>query len=84
MEDKFDGQEEEVFDYLSDSCHPAYTALVRFALECKVEDVEAMMARRHYVQCPHCAWWVESFELIPEDEDEPDGHCENCRVEINE
>lgn len=28
-------------------------------------------------QCPGCRWFVECGELVPDDE--PDGHCDNCR-----
>lgn len=30
-------------------------------------------------RCPHCYWWAESGEMLPPGEDEPDGHCGNCR-----
>jgi hypothetical protein len=29
-------------------------------------------------QCPSCKWWVDSFELLTDD-DVIDGHCDNCR-----
>ena len=84
MEDKFDGREEEVFEYLRDTCFGAYAAIEMFELPCSAEDVEEMMGNHNYEQCPHCGWWVEAFEMLPEDEDEPDGFCGNCRVQINE
>lgn len=30
-------------------------------------------------QCSHCGWWSESYEMIPDGADAPDGRCENCR-----
>lgn len=32
-------------------------------------------------QCPTCKWYCPAYELLPDGEDEPDGYCENCRVE---
>lgn len=29
-------------------------------------------------QCPDCGWYVDSFELL-NDDDIIDGHCDNCR-----
>lgn len=84
MEDKFDGRELEIFEFLRETSYSVFAALTTFELACKIEDIEEMMLRRHYKQCPNCSWWVESFELTPEDDDEPDGFCGNCRVQINE
>lgn len=30
-------------------------------------------------QCPNCEWYTESFLLL-DDEGEPDGYCDNCRI----
>lgn len=44
------------------------------------EDLTELLLTCDVEQCPGCGWWVESWELIPLDENEPDGHCENCRL----
>lgn len=84
--DKFDGRADEIFEYLRDSCNSAVAALMFFELDCEVEDIEELMQEHNYECCPHCGWWVEAFELIPEDsiDDTPDGYCGNCRVPIND
>lgn len=30
-------------------------------------------------QCPNCKWFTDSFNLLPEGGDSPDGYCDNCR-----
>lgn len=42
-------------------------------------EVEEILAACDIHECPGCGWWVESFELLPVDSDDPDGHCDNCR-----
>lgn len=81
---KYDGREEEIFDYLSESNHKPMDARVALGLSCTVIDIEDLMAERKYAVCPNCGWWVAEFELTPEDEDEPDDHCGLCRVPMNE
>ena len=29
--------------------------------------------------CPNCKWYTDSFQLLADDEDVPDGFCDNCR-----
>lgn len=31
-------------------------------------------------QCPNCRWYCDSFHLLADGEDEPDGFCDNCRA----
>lgn len=31
-------------------------------------------------QCPNCRWFTDSFNLLDEGEDTPDGYCDNCRA----
>ena len=51
-------------------------ALVSSALS-KAE-LKDLLLDENVEQCPGCRWWVDSSELLNED-DKIDGHCENCR-----
>jgi hypothetical protein len=82
--DKFNGLQSDIFEYLSESHNSASDAIEKFGLECRPEDIKSLMSASSYKRCPNCGWWVEAFELTPEDEEEPDGYCGNCRVQINE
>ena len=31
-------------------------------------------------KCNNCGWWDETHSMIPHDTDEPDGKCDNCRI----
>lgn len=84
MDSKFNGREEEIFEFLRDTCNSTHLLVTMFDLYCSSEDIHILMLARNYKQCPNCGWWVESFELVPEDEIAPDGYCGNCRVQINE
>lgn len=30
-------------------------------------------------QCINCGWYDDCFNLVPDDSEEPDGYCSNCR-----
>lgn len=42
-------------------------------------DIEEWLLSRNIEKCPCCEWMVESYQLIPDGEEDADGHCENCR-----
>lgn len=44
-----------------------------------VDDIEEWGLDHNIERCPNCDWWTESSNLIPYDEDEVDGFCDNCR-----
>lgn len=51
-------------------------ACAQFGLE--VDTLEALLLDINIEACPACGWYVDSHELLDED-DAPDGHCDNCR-----
>lgn len=42
------------------------------------EDLKDRLLDDNVEQCPCCRWWVDSFQLL-NDDDAIDGHCDNCR-----
>lgn len=45
--------------------------------EIEMEDIEELMLNNGYERCGDCGVWVESSELVDE-EDEPRETCESC------
>jgi hypothetical protein len=84
MDDIFSDRGGEIFEFLRDTNNGISSLFTTFDLLCSLEDVRILMFARNYKQCPNCGWWVEAFDLIPEDETMPDGCCGNCRIIINE
>ena len=56
-----------------------YERALMIAEEEGIEDLDEFLLDHNVEKCPGCEWYVESGELIPPDEDDPDGFCENCR-----
>ena len=38
-----------------------------------------MLLNMNIEKCPNCGWFTDSFELLADGEDDPDGFCDNCR-----
>ena len=49
-----------------------------------VDAIEEMALNHNVERCPCCDWWTESHNLIPIDSEEPDGYCDNCRINREE
>jgi hypothetical protein len=49
--------------------------------EWNIDDIEDWALDFNVERCPSCGWWVNSHELIPDEDplDEPDGYCMSCR-----
>jgi hypothetical protein len=60
----------------ADGLQRVSTILVKFMDD---NDVEEWLLSEGVEKCPCCEWLVESYQLIPDGDDDPDGHCENCR-----
>lgn len=44
-----------------------------------VSELEELLLNHNIEKCPTCEWYVDSFELLPDGESDPDGFCFNCR-----
>lgn len=42
--------------------------------------LDAKLLNFNVEQCPHCHWYTDSFHLLADGDDEPDGFCDNCRA----
>lgn len=42
-------------------------------------EIDELMLNNGYEACPTCGWYVELHERFPDDSDDPDDHCSNCR-----
>lgn len=70
-------EEDKIVNTISGYANGEEKAVEKFEIE--FDDIPDIMLNAGYDKCPCCEWWVELWELIPIDEDEPDGYCENCR-----
>lgn len=52
-------------------------ALAEFDVE--QDELDDVLLDLNVEECPGCHWYVDSRDLIPPDQDEPDGCCPNCR-----
>ena len=69
---------EDIID-LATSYADGYERALAVAETQGIEDLDEYLLNLGIEKCPGCDWYVESGELIPLDEDEPDGCCCNCR-----
>jgi len=66
-----------VYQYLEGTCRTPQNAIDYFDLKCTPEEVIDAMLDCNLEMCPGCGWWVESSELIDENDNQVE--CENCR-----
>ena len=73
---------EEVTDNIIDlatSYADGFERALKVVEEAGIEDLDDFLLDHGIEACPGCGWYAESGELIPTDEDDPDGCCSNCR-----
>jgi len=69
---------ENVLSYLEGTCNSIEAAIERFDLDASVEEIESYTLDNNLECCPGCGWWMESHELI--DEDDNVVGCDQCRT----
>ncbi len=53
-------------------------ALQQFEVE--QEELDDVLLDMNVEQCSNCGWYVDSRDLLPNDQDEVDGFCNHCRA----
>ena len=71
-------EEVDIID-LATSYADGYERALVIAEDMEIEDLDNWLLDHNVEKCPTCEWYVDSAELIPLDEDDPDGCCCNCR-----
>lgn len=49
------------------------------AFEVDQEELDDVLLDLNVEQCSNCGWYVDSRDLLPDGQDEPDGFCNHCR-----
>ena len=54
-------------------------SMVQTEFDLDIDQIEDILLDANIEKCPDCGWYDESHNLFGPDQDEPDGHCSNCR-----
>lgn len=71
-----DDQKAEIEQSLAGTSHSCDRLAEKF--DEQVEEIEAAMANLNYERCPECDTWVESWELVDDDNELKHG-CDSCK-----
>lgn len=72
-----DADKEKAADLVTSYVNGLERALTFFQVE--QDELDDVLLDMNVEMCNGCGWYVDSCDLIPEDKDEPDGACPNCR-----
>jgi len=67
----------EIADIFLGTCRTIGSVIDQYELDKTVEEVEDLLLDYSIERCPECEWWVESIELMDEN-DEPTP-CDGCK-----
>lgn len=75
--------EEEIINAFLGTCRTVASVIEQFELDYTDEDITEICLNHNIECCNGCGWWMNSFDLVPDDDKDEDGigYCEDCRNE---
>ncbi|MFA7218979.1 MAG: hypothetical protein WC119_00440 [Synergistaceae bacterium] len=80
MENQYNLSDDDIGDLLTGYADGERRVMQETGME--IDEIEEWGLNHNIEKCPTCGCWTESHNLLPDepdDSDEPDGFCDNCR-----